>query len=167
MIGKERFYQPPGKEKDMLTNLTQQQWRLVIQLVRLYRARPIAKLSELLQGEGRLLLYLLEQQGQRVAPSTASHNLGLSRPRITYILNALRRKGYVDVNPNKFDRRKVDIVLTPRGRDCAMRHKRELEYLLNQLSQQLGNDEMEQLIRLLTHINQMIHLLPTNTEERK
>lgn len=48
-----------------------------------------------------------------------------------------------------------------------MRHKRELEYILNQLSQQLGNDEMEQLIRLLTHINQMIHLLPTNTEERK
>lgn len=46
----------------MLTDLTQQQWRLVIQLVRLYRARPIAKLSELSQGEGRLMLYLLEQR---------------------------------------------------------------------------------------------------------
>jgi multidrug efflux pump subunit AcrB len=69
-------------------------------------------LRSLTQGELAVLLYINEHREDATAVSIANA-VGLTRPRITQIVNALEEKDYAHRQPDPHDGRKMHVVISP------------------------------------------------------
>ena len=136
-----------------MPNETQKQ--LMLEFVTLFQTEPISRLTERVQGEGRLLFYLLEHPKQAI-PSEISQSLSLSRPRVTSILNSLQKKGLVELKTNPEDRRKVNVTLTPEGLDYIALKKSHTEEILDAYIRAMGPEDISELIRLLKRSNEIM-----------
>lgn len=142
-------------------NTINQRQELIFQLLQLFQTEPASKLAETFQGEWRLLLYLAERPECKAIPSGISSDLSLSRPRVTSILNALRKKGYVDMEINEKDRRKINVILTHKGQEHVARRKTAMEALIDSYIREMGFENIDTLIRLLQKSNHIIMLQST------
>ena len=87
-------------------------------------------------GETPVLQYLSSADGD-VIPSKIAKKLGLSRARMSHILDALETKGYVMRRTDPSDRRRVLVSITE-----------SVALLSNQLSS-LGEHDAQELVRIL------------------
>lgn len=59
----------------------------------------------------------------------------MSKPAVSQLLGSLERKGYIERNVDREDRRKVTVALTEKGKTFLLRQKKELKnplmFLLN------------------------------------
>ncbi len=99
-------------------------------------------------GETPVLQYLSAADGD-VIPSEIAKKLGLSRARMSHILDALETKGYVTRRTDPSDRRRVLVNITESGRDyAAKKNAASVALLSNQLSS-LGEHDAQELVRIL------------------
>ena len=89
---------------------------LITQLWRMNKMNIITYLREFIEGEAAALWYLKTTREEVVIPSMISENLRVSRARTAIILRALREKGYVMMEIEPTDRRKMAVRLTEEGR---------------------------------------------------
>ena len=130
--------------------------QLMAQLVTLFQMEPMARLIERIQGEGRVLFYLKEHPEQ-ANPSQISQNLSLSKPRVTSILNALRKKEFVELQADPADRRRVNVVLTQAGLDYIALKVSHTEAMLDEYIADMGRESTEELISLLIRTNEVMY----------
>ena len=130
--------------------------QLMAQLVTLFQMEPMARLIERIQGEGRVLFYLKEHPEQ-ANPSQISQNLSLSKPRVTSILNALRKKEFVELQADPDDRRRVNVVLTQAGLDYIALKVSHTEAMLDEYIAGMGKESTEELISLLIRTNEVMY----------
>lgn len=130
--------------------------QLMAQLVTLFQMEPMARLIERIQGEGRVLFYLKEHPEQ-ANPSQISQNLSLSKPRVTSILNALRKKEFVELQADPADRRRVNVVLTQAGLDYIALKVSHTEAMLDEYIAGMGKESTEELISLLIRTNEVMY----------
>ena len=135
--------------------------QLMAQLVTLFQMEPMARLIERIQGEGRVLFYLKEHPEQ-ANPSQISQNLSLSKPRVTSILNALRKKEFVELQADPDDRRRVNVVLTQAGLDYIALKVSHTEAMLDEYIAGMGRESTEELISLLIRTNEVMYRQPQN-----
>ena len=82
----------------------------------------------------RMLIFLADG----VAPASAlATKLGVSRPSITALVDGLAQKGLVVRQDDPTDRRKVDLVLTPRGGEALSRADAQVAAFLAELFDEL------------------------------
>ena len=74
--------------------------------------------------------------------------LHISKPAVSYILNALEKKNYITREIDSKDRRKVSISATPEGREAAERSMAHYNEIWSEILAQFGEDNMRQLIEL-------------------
>lgn len=139
-------------------NTINQRQELMLQLLALFQTEPASRLAETFQGEWRLLFHLAERPEFRTIPSEISNSLTLSRPRVTSILNALRKKGYVEMEINEEDRRKVNVILTRKGQEHVARRRAGLEALLDYYISEMGHENIDTLIAMLRQSRQIMTL---------
>ena len=130
--------------------------QLMAELVILFQMEPMARLIERIQGEGRVLFYLKEHPEQ-ANPSQISQNLSLSKPRVTSILNALRKKEFVELQADPADRRRVNVVLTQAGIDYIALKVSHTEAMLDEYIGGMGRESTEELISLLIRTNEVMY----------
>ena len=130
--------------------------QLMAQLVTLFQMEPMARLIVRIQGEGRVLFYLKEHPEQ-ANPSQISQNLSLSKPRVTSILNALRKKEFVELQADPDDRRRVNVVLTQAGLDYIALKVSHTEAMLDEYIAGMGRESTEELISLLIRTNEVMY----------
>lgn len=130
--------------------------QLMAELVTLFQMEPMARLIERIQGEGRVLFYLKEHPEQ-ANPSQISQNLSLSKPRVTSILNALRKKEFVELQADPDDRRRVNVVLTQAGIDYIALKVSHTEAMLDEYIDGMGRESTEELISLLIRTNEVMY----------
>ena len=130
--------------------------QLMAQLVTLFQMEPMARLIERIQGEGRVLFYLKDHPDQ-ANPSQISQNLSLSKPRVTSILNALRKKEFVELQADPDDRRRVNVVLTQAGRDYIALKVSHTEAMLDYYIDGMGRESTDELIALLKRTNEVMY----------
>lgn len=82
-------------------------------LINIYNMKHIKFFLEFLEGE-QAVLFALKFSGLKTA-SELSEKLGVTKSRLTKVINNLKRKGLVKIVPNNFDKRIKDIYLTDRG----------------------------------------------------
>ena len=122
----------------------------------LYELKSIGKLMEFCQGEMRILLYLYAHAQEVVYPSLLSYELSVSRQRITSILTALRKKGYISMQPEENDRRRVRISLTATGMAFVAKKQTAVEAFVSRFISDFGSENVQQFI---ADIDRAVHVL--------
>lgn len=111
--------------------------------------------SGLMQGEKGLLFCLYKHSDmEEITPSFLSQRLEVKRPAVTIMLNSLEEKGYVSRirKQNAADKRKICILLTPKGKEFVERIFQSVEDAMLYLVRTMGNQDVEELIRLTKRV---------------
>lgn len=123
--------------------------RLTASLIQMYEMEAIGSLADFLQGELHVLQYLSSNIQSEINPSVLSDKLHVSRSRITAALSALRKKGYVTMEMNEEDRRRMRVRLTADGEALIRQKQDHVEQYFNILVDGLGEENVLDLIRLI------------------
>jgi len=115
----------------------------------IYQLPAFGALAELLQGEALVLQYLSVCGDEPTYPSQLSDRLHLSRSRITGALNSLRRKEFVRLEPSPGDRRRVEVFITPAGREQIEGQMQRMLAYFDRMLNGLGTQDAESLIALM------------------
>ena len=85
--------------------------------------------------------------------STIARLLSVTVGTLTIAMNSLVKKGYVIRQRGTVDRREVYISLSEKGRKAHEHHARFHKAMIDSVSSELSQDEMEMLVKTLTKLN--------------
>lgn len=124
-------------------------------LLQLYISNQASSIAEMLEGEHAVLSYILKEK-QDVTPTNISLKLGITKSRVTAILNSLHEKELVLLKRKSDDRRKIIVSLTEKGEEAIVSKLIVLDNKILKLIEELGVEKSIALIEILNDINQII-----------
>ena len=124
-------------------------------LLQLYISNQASSIAEMLEGEHAVLSYTLKEK-QDVTPTNISLKLGITKSRVTAILNSLHEKELVLLKRKSDDRRKIIVSLTEKGEEAIVSKLIVLDNKILKLIEELGVEKSIMLIEILNDINQII-----------
>ena len=122
---------------------------LIGALSKIYFMDAFNQLTDFLQGELKLLYFLLENDNEKISPSDLSDKLSISRPRITASLSTLKRKKLIKTQASHRDRRRLYVSLTDEGRAYVGGKKEEMDAYFEKYTELLGEKNITELIRII------------------
>ena len=125
---------------------------LTLYLNELYHSKVTSAFIDFIQGEGAVLLCLKHHEGP-IYPSSISSLVGLSRARVTNIINSLRLKGLVDLEQDEADRRKTHVMLTEKGEQFVIEGANNIELYADSLFNAIGEEKILILIDIIKTVN--------------
>ena len=126
-----------------------------IEALQLYISNQASSIAEMLEGEHAVLSYILKEK-QDVTPTNISLKLGITKSRVTAILNSLHEKELVLLKRKSDDRRKIIVSLTEKGEEAIVSKLIVLDNKILKLIEELGVEKSITLIEILNDINQII-----------
>ena len=112
-----------------------------------------ASLIESLRGENAVLTYLVHHPTE-AHPSKLAEKLSLVPGRMTDILNTLEKKGMIRREKDPEDRRRVLVMITPKGIRNVTERREQIRVQYSGLYEALGLEDTVKLIELLAKVNQ-------------
>lgn len=112
-----------------------------------------ASLIESLRGENAVLTYLVHHSTE-IHPSELAEKLSLVPGRMTDILNTLEKKGMIRREKDPEDRRRVLVMITPKGIRNVTERREQIRMQYSGLYEALGLEDTIKLIELLVKVNQ-------------
>ncbi|MGE4584733.1 MAG: MarR family winged helix-turn-helix transcriptional regulator [Sphaerochaeta sp.] len=82
--------------------------------------------------------------------SDIHHNLHVTKPAISQMLNSLEKKGYVSRAIDPTDRRRISVTLTEEGSKVLKAVKQYMDQTLEMTITRFGEDNVRELISLFT-----------------
>lgn len=122
------------------------------ELYNLYSSKKMKNFFEFAQGEKRVLLELSLANAD-ISPSDLCQKLGVSKQRITSILNSLHGKKYITINIDESDRRKTIIKLTPIGKKYINKLSGDVLTELNRTLSKISSEDINKLTEIIANIN--------------
>lgn len=129
-------------EKDRISN------EIVSLLQEVYNSRLFTDLMELCQGEAMTLIFLSDNSERSCNPAEISSQLGISRQRVTAILNNLKKKGFIDMTPSVTDRRRIDVNITAQGDSFIRKKTDHAEKYFDILIEKMGLENIMHFAKL-------------------
>jgi DNA-binding MarR family transcriptional regulator len=116
--------------------------------------KQIAKLLKPLEltPSGGLVLSMLADSKEPLSPIQIAERLILSRAAMTSLLDSLAKKGFAKREPHPYDRRKLVIQITKKGREVAQKFRPLIHRHQKLWFGVLPVEEQRTLIRLLHHL---------------
>lgn len=122
---------------------------LIQSLEKIYYMEGFAQLTDFLQGEQYILHYLSQNLNIEISPSTLSEKLHMTRPRVTAVINTLKKKNYVEAKQDEEDRRRLSVKITNQGLDFInSKQKNAIEYF-KLFIESIGDENVKDLIRII------------------
>lgn len=104
------------------------------------------------------------------APSRLAAALGVSSGRISAVLGALEKKGYIERSIDPDDRRGIRVTLTPEGEEQILRYRNEMRERVCWVFSQMGERRSRELVDLVgefaTYMSLCHHDGPLPTPEQ-
>lgn len=110
------------------------------------------------QGSITVLLYLDTHRHDTSAVRIAEE-VGLTRPRITQIVDALEESGLAKRVKDPSDARKIRVSITRKGHKAVSGMKADLLAIVKDFQTVLGKEDSDELTRLIRKIASMLHEL--------
>ena len=115
----------------------------------LMRLPATGDLTEYLKGETAFLVLLKNSGKKTVTLSYLSDELGVTKGRITAIINSLSEKGMVTLGQVEGDRRKVDVRITKAGVEYIDKKLDNVGAFVNEFCNKMSKDKVDELISLI------------------
>lgn len=109
----------------------------------------VRDLSAFLEGETAFLFIINDFGDKPATPSQLSEELGVTKGRITAIINSLTRKDMVRLEKVDGDRRKVDVRITEKGKNYIDEKLASTNAFLRSFIDKIGRKDAEELMRIL------------------
>ena len=129
----------------------------------LFRFRKIGvnlpQLSELNMTEITILKNIVKGSDcshHNMSVSEMQSKLHITKSAISQMMNSLEKKGYIEREIDKADRRKIVATLTPRGEDILKEAKRNVDQRLEETISRFGKENTKQLIILLNQLSDIV-----------
>lgn len=91
--------------------------QLIQALSNLMKLGAFKDLKIFVEGEVALLFLVYQSEEKMMSPKDIAANLGISKGRVTALINSLSEKELIDIAISLEDRRSFNIMLTPLGLD--------------------------------------------------
>ncbi|HMK85056.1 MAG TPA: MarR family transcriptional regulator [Steroidobacteraceae bacterium] len=106
------------------------------------------------------VLAALERHPDGLKMSALSQFLMVSNGNVTGVVGRLIEDGLVTRTVDQDDRRSATVRLTRKGRDSFLKMAAENERWMDEMFADLSDSQMEELMRLLTHVRRSIDAHP-------
>lgn len=123
--------------------------KLCTKLKDLMKLPATGDLTDFMKGETAFLLLLKNCGDKPATPSYLSEELGVTKGRITAIINSLTAKGMVTLDKVEGDRRKVDVRITKSGIEFIDAKLKNVEAFLSDFYKKVSADNVNEMIDLL------------------
>ena len=124
--------------------------------VGLMQREPIKKMQKISQGEMAMLGFLTYEKSE-TNPKELSERFNLSTARVANTLNSLERKEYIKRVHDSFDRRKVMVYITEKGKEVFTETEKEalneFSKLLSYLGENVNYANILFVGKYLTHLS--------------
>ena len=120
-------------------------------LVGLMQREPIKKMQKISQGEMAMLGFLTYEKSE-TNPKELSERFNLSTARVANTLNSLERKEYIKRVHDSFDRRKVMVYITEKGKEVFTETEKEALNEFSKLLSYLGENDSLCLLKIVDKI---------------
>lgn len=138
--------------------------KLIESLSEMYFMEAFSQLTEFLQGELLVLYFLSQNTDMDLNPSIISSKLHMSRPRITATLTNLGKKGYVTTKISKEDRRRIKVMLTPKGFSYIEEKRKNVESYFDVFVEKMELKDTLELVRLIDLTVEIMSQMELNNE---
>jgi DNA-binding MarR family transcriptional regulator len=122
------------------------------------RFHDVLQPLELEPGEFALMRAVAANEGE--AQNALAERLRISPSWMVAIVDELEKRDLLERRPHARDRRVRNLHLTPAGKKLLKQAEREAERFDRQVSDQLGEAELEQLLELLDRVAAGLELQP-------
>lgn len=90
--------------------------------------------------------------------------LSISKAAVSQMLGALEKKGYINRDIDKNNRRNLIVTLTPKGREVLTNKDNDFNDWLEKIITLLGEDDVKQLITIVGRMTEIINKLNNKSE---
>lgn len=122
---------------------------LCIKLKDLMKLPATGDLTDFMKGETAFLIVLKNCGDKPATPSYLSEELGVTKGRITAIINRLTAKGMVALGQIEGDRRKVNVRITESGVEFIDKKLASVKVFLDEFGAKISGEKMQEMIDLL------------------
>lgn len=109
-------------------------------------------MTTFLEGETAFLLTLKQRGAAPATPSELSAELGVTKGRITAIVNALTRKGMVRLEKMDCDGRKVNVRITDAGMAYVDGKLEKIDEFMEIFIAEVGREKAEELTDIIESV---------------
>ena len=121
-------------------------------LLNIYQLQVTDVFKVFLEGETSVLFLLLSNRDTVLTPSQIAEKLGITKGRVTVMLNSLLEKELIEMNVSKEDRRKYEVSLTSKGMKEIGGYMKIADEKVNEILSEIGEDKANELIEILNLI---------------
>ncbi|QQE75752.1 MarR family transcriptional regulator [Brevibacillus composti] len=118
------------------------------------RAKKLDEYNLTVQQENMLLFIM---RNQRTTVNEIAANFSITKSAVSQVLSHLESKGFIRRESNPNDRRESFILLGPEGKKYAELIEETDEAFVKKYFSQVEMEELEQMLRTMKKINQVIH----------
>ena len=126
-------------------------FRQTAELLTNFRRKQMAT-DPVMKGEMFILSYIARKNAA-VLPSELSAMMNCSSARVAMTLRSMEQKGYIRRDLDKFDRRKILVTMTKKGRELENKTTSEMRSVMETIVGELGEDDTREFIRIVGRIN--------------
>jgi DNA-binding MarR family transcriptional regulator len=102
----------------------------------------------------------LESDGAKIQEA-----LCIKKAAVSQMLNVLEKKGYINREINKENRRKIILTLTPKGETCVKETENAIDTLLSEIISRFGEKNTRQFMTLFNRFADIVTELKANTQK--
>ena len=118
------------------------------------------KASTFLHGEMFILNHMLHRE-DTVIPSDLAAAMHTSSARVAMALKSLEAKGFITRRIDSADRRKINVTLTPHGKELVVEHKMDMQRKIELILSQLGEEDAREYIRIVGRMADIARTIKT------
>ena len=124
---------------------------MINNLERILKNGPHKKFMEAMQGEMLILKYLYSCEGLML-PNEISDKMSITSARTAVALNSLEKKGFINREINKQDRRQILVTLTNEGKEYIKELLLEEQQRFARVLEGLGEKDAKEFVRIIEKI---------------
>lgn len=135
----------------------QEDVELIFRIMR--KCRPMAMEHVSISRRGEVAVMRQLTDGVQLTPSKLAENTGNTPGRISAILSALERKGWIVRTIDPSNRRRVLVSLTDSGTEAIEEHRKMIDACTAWVFDHMGDEDTERFLQLLAEFMSYLSLL--------
>lgn len=135
----------------------QEDVELIFRIMR--KCRPMAMEHVSISRRGEVAVMRQLTDGAQLTPSKLAENTGNTPGRISAILSALERKGWIVRTVDPSNRRRVLVSLTDSGTEAIEEHRKMIDACTAWVFDHMGDEDTERFLQLLAEFMSYLSLL--------
>lgn len=92
--------------------------------------------------------------------------LSISKAAVSQMLGSLEKKGFINRDIDRSNRRNLIVTLTPEGRQALEQQYNEFSDRLEKIIDRLGEDDVKQMIKIVNRMMEITDTLNSESEQK-